>query len=263
MPLECCLAPSQQLCHELKHEQKIILKQLLQQRIEDGNELPARGYVGLCTADAILKEKGLKGVLLGSVAAAAMNPRRTKKELASHKDVDVIVFEDMDVERFEGGIDWWLPETSRLRVYSEVDGMASDIDVTYWYNGNNVRINCGFDTRDYKRNYEFHKGLPTGLYIPTPDWLIDTDWLVRTTHLKEFDEDVQEVFQERWHRRLRTDVPRYVRRLLDGRNCNWGRPWLPAPIGYSNDVRIALDKVIAPAIKEPPKAPSARDNHPG
>ncbi len=80
----------------LSTEQKLLLKQVLAQRLELRHpEIPdaARGIEGMLAADALLKERNASGLLIGGLADAIWNQRRTEEELKAHKDTDVLVFD--------------------------------------------------------------------------------------------------------------------------------------------------------------------------
>lgn len=92
-----------------RQELRLELKQALQ---EPGPASAARGFAGMRIAHDILTDSGLPGLLIGGLARKAwISPNRSA--LSSRKDVDVVVLRrdpDRFPSRFEGGIDWWLPD---------------------------------------------------------------------------------------------------------------------------------------------------------
>jgi hypothetical protein len=123
-----------------------------------------RGLAGMIAADKILKEHNASGVLIGGVAEAIWNPARTESELSAHKDVDVLVFGNTRIKKFEGGIDWWMEDHADLtNVHLSDISTAANIHVVYFINGNGVVL-----TYRLKRAVTL---LP-GLHFLTPDCLI-------------------------------------------------------------------------------------------
>ena len=86
---------------------------------EAGPPEPMTGLRGTMLADRILKEREGIGMLIGSAATAVWLKRSKNpaEALEACKDIDVAVLEDTgsppaplpELEKFEGGIDWWLP----------------------------------------------------------------------------------------------------------------------------------------------------------
>jgi len=117
-----------------------------------------RGFAGMRSAHEILQERGLPGLLIGGLARKAwISPSRGS--LSPRKDVDVAVlhrFPDAFPDRFEGGIDWWLP-----------DGEG------FLTNGNGVELIYTVSGRP---------SLRPGLYLPQPDVL----WIWRTAEYRAF-----------------------------------------------------------------------------
>ena len=120
--------------HYLSHAQKLGLKQLLllEQKLKHP-EYPnaARGLCGMQIAHQILQEREAPGVLIGGLSEAVWSQRRKEEDLYKHKDVDVMVLDDVDIGKFEGGVDWWLPERGKITLKSSygsgsVEGLISD-----------------------------------------------------------------------------------------------------------------------------------------
>jgi len=160
------LVQSTRLTHSQRHE----LKLLLSHRQELSGAPPPnalRGVEGIRAANLILRDRNAVGILIGGLADAVWHPRRTAKELAAHKDVDVMVFDpDFKLqEPFEGGIDWWLPQEGRIRLSSDAS-RVENYKVTWWENGNGLVLNFGI-----KLVSRWGKPLP-GLHIPLPDWVV-------------------------------------------------------------------------------------------
>jgi len=96
----------------------------------------ATGFEGMEIADDILKREGAVGVLVGSLAEGVWSQKRTLEQLSAHRDVDVLVTDSKgeSIDRFEGGIDWWLPEEGSidlLRGSAPVRGYGTN----WWENG--------------------------------------------------------------------------------------------------------------------------------
>lgn len=156
MQLQCSLSQSTSLSHELK----MLLRQVLAQRLELRHpDIPEakRGLEGMLVADALLKERHASGLLIGGLADAIWNQRRTEEELLEHHDTDVLVLSEDFVleEKFERGIDWWLP-TSALLVMKELYGNVEG-KVHWWQNGNGICLRYGIG--------HYGEAKP-GLYLP-------------------------------------------------------------------------------------------------
>ena len=97
------------LCHRQSTRLEAGLKQLL--RLEQQLKHPeypnmVKGLKGMQTAHDILQGREASGILIGGLSEAVWNQRRKEEKLYQHKDVDVLVLDDVSVENFEGGIDW-------------------------------------------------------------------------------------------------------------------------------------------------------------
>jgi hypothetical protein len=146
--------------------QKLGLKQLISLRQELVSPVPmdmAKGLEGMNQAHEILQKKEASGVLIGGLSEAVWNQRRKPEELSDHNDVDVLVIDDVKIEKFEGAIDWWLPEEGMIKTSSAYS--SSSTMFQKWYvNGNGVVLSFGAQKR---------YSLQPGLYIPDYDWVIE------------------------------------------------------------------------------------------
>ena len=159
-----------------------------------------RGLDGMGKANTLLTKRGLTGVLIGGVAKDIWKTRNADA-LARHKDVDVLVLKpgknDVPIKKFEAGIDWWLPKQERLEVSSL--GTQMEGDVGWWENGNQVALGFGISN-------ETQPTLRAGLYIPTPQWLIEmvyAETLARVDQTKvELSEEVEEKFRQKINKEI-------------------------------------------------------------
>lgn len=147
--------PEQRLTAEQKLQLTQILK--LEQKLrEPGVPEATRGLEGLLLADQILKQKGAVGFLIGGLGKSVW---RGNAQLGRHKDVDVLVMtKGTDFEKFEGGIDWWLPTEDQVSG-TFVGGYIENYAVRYWANENGVVLTF---------NIEQTLELPPGLHILLP-----------------------------------------------------------------------------------------------
>ncbi|MEI7742075.1 MAG: hypothetical protein WCJ29_06315 [bacterium] len=100
------------------------------------------GIRGVIAAEGILKRNQLVGMLIGGLVREAWWGSRSN--CSAHKDVDVMVIggkNGINLEKFEGGIDWWMPDES----------------FSCYENGNNVQLIYSV------RNMS---GFEPGLYLP-------------------------------------------------------------------------------------------------
>jgi len=141
------LGLSQTLCirQKLSHAQKQELKQLtLSQSQLRHLDIPyaATGIEGMLTAHDILKEKGDVGVLIGGLSEHIWSQRTKPEDLKKHKDVDVLVLSPAnDYNLFEGGIDWWLPRSERLKIPT-LSGYLEGTQ-NWWENGYDTVMSFG------------------------------------------------------------------------------------------------------------------------
>ena len=153
----------------LSHAQQLLMKQALALLLElraPSFPNPLRGMDGIVFADKLLKERNLAGLLVGGLADAVWNRRRTVDELAAHKDVDVLVIsepEQSEFDKFEGGIDWWEPKDVFFKSIRTISGTMENITKRFWMNGNGVTL-C------YRIKWD--DDLEPGLYFPSPEFAV-------------------------------------------------------------------------------------------
>lgn len=192
----------------LNVQQKLALKQLLLLKLELKHpEYPdvVRGLEGMKVADKVLKEKEVAGVLIGGLAEAVWNQRRKIEDLYRHKDVDVMVLGETSFDKFEGGVDWWLPQKARI---STIGNYTEGERKEQWYeNGNGVILSFGA-----KRVQD----LEPGLYIPDNEWVIDMREYEASAHIDygsvdtEFDDQVFEKFRKHIKKKVKTRLPSFI-----------------------------------------------------
>ncbi|MBS3142752.1 hypothetical protein J4464_05190 [Candidatus Woesearchaeota archaeon] len=193
----------------LRHIQKRQLRQLLELRqylVEPSFPNPVRGLEGMLVADTTLKERDAAGLLIGGLSWAVWNPKRTEGELAAHKDVDVLVLDDLPLaEKFERGVDWWLPYSEAVTVHGRYTIMEN-VRLRYWQNGNGVILRYGI-----KQGFD----LPPGLYIPGPEnvlgMLMNETVSMQDSERVEVDEEVASVLRGRFGHNLRKTIAPFVR----------------------------------------------------
>ncbi|MGB3241518.1 MAG: AarF/ABC1/UbiB kinase family protein, partial [Candidatus Omnitrophota bacterium] len=169
---------SLEMIEELNVKLKMTLKQLMKItiRIEKEDPVPPEakvGLEGLKEADRILKEHGAVGIIIGSTAASLYNRRKKDKDLKKHSDIDVVVLTPASqlkkpFEKFEGGIDWWLPED--LSEGETIKDAYNREVKRIFVNGNGVFLRAGVEP-DTKL---VEVDLPEpGLHLPSRDFAID------------------------------------------------------------------------------------------
>lgn len=214
--------------HYLRHAQKLGLKQLflLEQKLRHP-EYPnaVKGLKGMQTAHQILQKREASGVLIGGLSEAVWNQRRKEDDLDKHKDVDVLVLDDTDIGRFEGGVDWWLPERGKISFKSSY-GTVEGYEEQWYVNGNGVVLSFGAHKCD-------HTGLvlpygtqldqiSPGLYIPDSKWVINMREAEAEAHIDygrvdvTFDDDVFEKFRAHIRKRVKTKLPGFIAQEFRG-----------------------------------------------
>lgn len=156
----------------------------------------AKGLEGMVDADAILKKKNALGVLIGSLSVDIWKKKTTVEEFRNHKDVDVMVVSpETDISRFEGGIDWWVPQ-------KVTDESRWPRIISYkWTNGNDVQLRFGhLYQKPNARSPD-----PAGLYLPDPEYIME---ITKLTLFEKFKEDhpeqiIDEMVFEKVENRLR------------------------------------------------------------
>ncbi|MAH03783.1 hypothetical protein CMI39_03290 [Candidatus Pacearchaeota archaeon] len=202
---------------KLDTKQKLGLKNLLllEQKLKHP-EYPnmKKGIDGLNTAHKILKKYQSPGILIGGLAEGVWNQRRKINELYKHKDVDVLVL-DKNLklsEKFEGGIDWWLPKEEKITIRSD-SGNKEDISQQWWKNGNGVILSFGVK-EDYK--------LSPGLYIPSSKWIVNMREAEAESNINygginvEIDYEIFEKFKAHIEKRVKTRLPRFIKDKFKG-----------------------------------------------
>ncbi|MBT4804923.1 hypothetical protein HON71_02010 [Candidatus Woesearchaeota archaeon] len=189
----------------LNVQQKLALKQLLLLELKHP-EYPdvVKGLEGMKIADKVLKEKEVAGVLIGGLAEAVWNQRRKVEDLYQHKDVDVMVLSETSFDKFEGGVDWWLPQKGRVKVNTEYRRNESE---KQWYeNGNGVILSFGARGGN---------NLEPGLYIPDRQWVVNMREYEARAHVDEnvtvgLDDNVYEKFRDHVKKKVKTRLPKFI-----------------------------------------------------
>jgi len=200
---------------EIGPKQRIAIKEMLRLRLALRHpELPEMksGIEGLKMGHKILEERQKVGILVGGLSEAVWNGKRTAEELTQHKDVDIMILgknETGIVNKFEGGIDWWLPKTEVLEVSA-----AQRLRYTWWENGNGVILSFGIRER-----FE----LKPGLYIPGPNWVIqmrESETLARLSHTdfpEASDYEVSEGFKNAMKKEVKSTLAPTIAEEFKGR----------------------------------------------
>ena len=167
----------------LSPEQRQQLEQVISLQLKLKHpEFPdaARGLEGMMDADAILKEKNVLGVLVGSLSVDIWRKKVSQEKFRNHKDVDVMVVSpEANFSQFEGGVDWWLPQR-----IEDASGWPKVVSYR-WVNGNDVQLRFG---ALYQKP---HATLPdpAGLYLPGPKYVVE---ITKLTLLEKFKEEYPE-----------------------------------------------------------------------
>ncbi len=201
----------------LTYEQKLLLRQLLEFRHELHHpEFPnaAKGLDGMFIAHKILQEKQAVGILIGGLAEAVWNVKRTVEDLEKHKDVDVMVAQKkFQPEPFEGGVDWWVPHSAEIRILTDATDMT--VNRQWWENHNDCVLRFAL---------EYFSGLKPGLYIPDSDWVFNMRFQKaiasiddRKIQVEGDDEDIELAFQRKLRRQgLQSRMMSHVRSRFGG-----------------------------------------------
>jgi hypothetical protein len=195
------------------YEHRLQFKQLLKLQLELRHpEFPQaiRGLDGMIAADDLLRERDASGLLIGGLSEAVWNARRTPEQLAEHKDVDVLVF-DTDFklhERFEKGIDWWLPEDRKVTVQG--DYSRYEMTVRPYTNGNGVMLHYSVNKR---------YSVEPGLYIPSPPWVKEmrlAETLASVAASVSIEDEAIDLLEKKIESKMATKVPGYIARRFPG-----------------------------------------------
>jgi hypothetical protein len=196
----------------LDHSQRLGLKCLisLEQKLRSPiYEYVTKGFEGLQIAHKILQEKDSSGILIGGLAESIWSQRRKKEELYKHNDVDVMVldnqFEFKLFKKFEGGIDWWLPQLGYIDIKSDYADIE-DVEKKWWKNGNGAILSFGVE-KDFQLNQ--------GLYLPNREWIINMREYEVNANIDyeriEVDDEVSEKFRERIEKRVGLKLPKFIK----------------------------------------------------
>ena len=217
MELSLSLGYRQELSHRLSHEQRLGLKHLLllEQKLRHP-DIPnaSKGLEGMQIAHEVLRTREAVGILIGGLAESVWNQRRKPEDLLKHKDVDVAVLDDAFKlsEKFEGGIDWWMPQDGKITITSDASRVEG-VQKRWYENGNGVVLSFGMN-----RSPE----LRPGLYIPDSDWVEDmrvyeADVNVDYASISaEFDDDVFEKFRKKIRERVKWCLPKFIKKTFSG-----------------------------------------------
>lgn len=114
-----------------------------------------KGLEGIQKANEILKKYNVAGILIGGLAEALYNNSYNENKLYNHKDVDVLVLDKVEIENFEGGIDWWLLKETQIKEFLSCATIINTIK--YYENGFGVVL--PFTIKSNKK-------INPGLYFP-------------------------------------------------------------------------------------------------
>lgn len=198
----------QQCAQRLSLEQRHCLKQLLSIGLRlrhPGYPNAAKGLDGMLIAHKILKENESAGILIGGLSESVWNKRRKVEDLNKHKDVDVLILDDFEPEKFQGGIDWWLRCEGNLNVRYQAT-VVENARVAWYENGNSAILSFGA-----KKIFE----LSPGLYIPDYRWVLDMKEYEASANMDiervEIDSDVWDKFKIKLEERIKTKLPKFIR----------------------------------------------------
>lgn len=212
------LSHRHELAHRLSHDQKLLLSKALALRLElraPSFPNPLRGIEGILAADSLLKEWSAVGVLIGGLAEAVWNRRRTEAELGAHKDVDVLVVSEPEsveaVEDFAGGIDWWMPNDIHFDSIKTQSGSIENVTKRFWINGNGCAL-C------YR--IKSQTDLTPGLYFPSPEIAVDirvSECLAMIDGSVTVVDEDEEMFVKKFREKLgiRTQLPSFIPKALE------------------------------------------------
>jgi len=214
---ECYQTQRQALSQAQKHTLKLYLNQALalkQKLVDPTFPNCVKGLDGMIIADNLLKQRNCRGILIGGLSEAAWNQKRKLEELAQHKDVDVLVLdkEFEPQEKFEQGVDWWLPYTKKVKIQTALG--YEEKNQNYHANGNEVVL--GFTAWPWTTN---KSRLEPGLYIPSPIWLADMRKyeIYSQIDFSKVDVEVEEEFDEKLLAKLEKNFGKRVPKFINKR----------------------------------------------
>ncbi|MBT4334369.1 hypothetical protein HOD61_00965 [archaeon] len=198
----------QEMKYRLDQSQKLQLGQL--QKISDSlthEEFPnaKKGLEGIFAAAEVLNENRACGVLIGGLLKTIYDPITSEKDLMKHKDVDVLLLDNLYTpkEKFEHGIDWWVPTEKKIDIvgeYSKVLGAKTK----FWKNGNDIILSYGLKSMNI---------LTPGLYIPTIDSIVEMREAETYANIGrgfEYDANVDSEFKESIENSLDSEIPYFI-----------------------------------------------------
>ena len=209
--MSLCLFQQQQvfLKQRLTFKQKLKLRDLLkleQTLIHPEYPNMVKGLEGMQIADEFLKERSCSGLLIGGLASAVWNQRRTEQDLKSHKDVDVLVLDkSFNAEPFEKGIDWWMPREGLL----EINFRHTNEERYFCWYKNFAGAVLGY-------NVQQDRNLEPGLYIPNQDFIANSHELEISSRIDyervdvEIEEEVLDYFNKKIRGKLGKKIPKFV-----------------------------------------------------
>lgn len=198
---------------ELGLEQRQALSHLLeisQKLRHEGFPEALKGIEGLKAADAILKDRNLRGILIGGLSEEICHSRKTNKDFEIHKDVDVLVPDlgGSEIEPLEGGIDWWLPIDAKLAV--RYDASTVEGGLRFWQNNFGIRLGFGVDA-------PHAYALAPGLYIPSGEFVRSmrtAEAMARIDSRVAIDGDVEEAFEQKLEKKIKDETAPSVKKIF-------------------------------------------------
>lgn len=169
-------------------------------------------------ADDILKKNNARGILVGGLATAVWNKKRTDEELTQHKDVDVYVLDETFVpESFEGGVDWWTQNTQHI-VSTNTSGIGYIQGYQTWgENGNGVVLTYAFQPNVYYENYG-NLSKP-GLYILDSEYYINLKLEEAAAHtdIGALDNEIIESYKRKVGREVKKMIMPVIAKDFEGK----------------------------------------------
>ncbi len=165
------------------------------------------------SADALLKERKLKGILIGGLSESVRNPLYIYDDFRNnHKDIDILVpdiSEANQIGRLENGIDWWLPKDVRLTVHYSTG--PAEMNIKFWENAFGIRLAFGVDS-------EMTSSLAPGLYIPSKEFIIgmrrSEAFSQIDTTVTEIGSDVESKFNEKMEKMIQDEISPLIANLF-------------------------------------------------
>ncbi len=172
--------------------------------------LATRGLEGMRIANTVLKDSKARGILIGGLSEEIWNQRCTEEKLAHHKDVDVMVIDPVEIDKFEGGIDWWLSSTETLIWQDHSHYPVQEKPVTSFYNGNGAMLNFGATLGSYYDVvFRGRRELEPGLYIPDHEWVVDMR-VAELLAMVDHEEVDYKALRTKIRKGIQTAVPKFI-----------------------------------------------------